>query len=214
MTRRLVILAVLCLLCSGYLARMSGAEAVPLRQPLAELPMTIDGWSGTETARFSPQIERVLGVDEYISRTYAENRNSRVSLYMGYYQSQRQGDTIHSPLNCLPGAGWQPVASGRASISVGNGSEKIEVNQYVIQKGLERQVVLYWYQSHGRVVASEYASKAYMVLDAIRTNRTDAALVRITSPIGPGDPDGSAAAARATRFVQSVFPLLRSYLPS
>jgi EpsI family protein len=121
---------------------------------------------------------------------------------------------MHSPLNCLPGAGWSPVSFRRMDIDVpANGSveRRINVNRYVIEKGVDRQLVLYWYQAHGRVVASEYWGKFYLVLDAIRTNRTDGALVRIVAPIRSSEDD---AEAQAVAFAQALFPLLGKYLPS
>jgi EpsI family protein len=138
-----------------------------------------------------------------------------VGLYMGFYGSQRQGDTIHSPLNCLPGAGWQPVSEGRLQIANADGQGRdITVNRYVVQKGVERQLVLYWYQSHGRVVASEYTSKLYLIHDAIRLNRTDGSMVRVIAPIKVNAADEGAAAERlAEEFVRVIFPLLPAYLP-
>ena len=94
-----------------------------------------------------------------------------VGLYAGYYRSQRQGDTIHSPQNCLPGAGWRPVSSATINLTSPGGS--VPVNQYVIQKGLDQQVVLYWYQGRGRVVANEYANKALLMWDAATLQRTN-----------------------------------------
>jgi EpsI family protein len=140
-------------------------------------------------------------------------------LYIGYYESQRQGDTIHSPLNCLPGAGWQPISKSYVPIpvsSAGTEGRTITVNRYVIEKGLERQVVLYWYQSHGRVVANEYKSKVLMVYDAMRLNRSDAALVRVISGYvsSEGEEGERAADQRATEFTKQMFPLLDKYLPS
>jgi EpsI family protein len=135
---------------------------------------------------------------------------------IGYYQSQREGDTMHSPLNCLPGAGWLPVSQSRTKIQVkdGESTREIEVNDFVIEKGLDRQAVLYWYQSHGRVVASEYWGKIYTVTDAIRLNRTDAAMVRVICPVSGSD--GAAerrAEEAATAFTKAMFPLLGRYLP-
>ena len=130
------------------------------------------------------------------------------------YGSQRQGDTIHSPLNCLPGAGWEPLSEGRTTIAnAGGPGVDIEVNRYVVQKGLDRQLVLYWYQSHGRVVASEYTSRLLLIHDAIRMNRTDGSMVRVIAPIAVGS-DGAAAEALATEFVRSLFPRLAGYIPS
>jgi len=135
---------------------------------------------------------------------------------MGYYGSQRQGDTIHSPLNCLPGAGWTPVSQGQLAIANADGAGRdIIVNRYIVQKGLERQLVLYWYQSHGRVVASEYWSRAFLINDAIRLNRTDGSLVRVIAPIAvDADDSGAAAQDLAEEFVRVLFPQLPSYLPN
>jgi EpsI family protein len=152
----------------------------------------------------------VLGVDDYVLRAYSSG-DQIVGLYVGYYRSQRQGDTIHSPMNCLPGAGWVPVQAGRMRIPTTGGGE-VEVNRYLIQKGEERQVALYWYEGRGRTVASEYWSKAYLVWDAASRNRTDGALVRVLSPVARGE-DADAAARRAEAFTARLLPLLPAYVP-
>jgi EpsI family protein len=136
---------------------------------------------------------------------------------MGFYGTQRQGDSIHSPLNCMPGAGWEPLSKALKTIDVpGNqGPAEIAVNRMVIGKGLDRMLVLYWYQSHGRAIASEYWSKLYLIHDAMRINRTDAALVRVIVPIPLNTPESeSTAEAQATGFVRSMYPLLHKYVPS
>jgi EpsI family protein len=201
---------------AAYLAATSRPEQVPARQPFIEFPRRIAQWSGREALPFTPDILAVLGADEYVNRIYTSDKGA-LALYIGYYQSQRQGDTIHSPLNCLPGAGWLPVSKEHTRIPLTDPEHptatEIRVNRIVIQKGLEKQLVLYWYQSHGRAEPNEYWSKAYMIYDAVRLNRTDAALVRVVSPIGPDDADASAATERATDFVQAMFPSLVMYLP-
>jgi EpsI family protein len=155
----------------------------------------------------------VLGVDDYINRTYYNADLFPASLYIGYYQSQREGDTMHSPLNCLPGAGWNPTKRGHIFIPV-DGREPLEINRIVISKGTAKQVVLYWYQSRDRVVASEYWGKIYTVIDAVRTNRTDAALVRIVAPVAGGDAEAEMAAEQyAAEFVKGLWPLLARFLP-
>lgn len=214
MTKRLIILSVCFLLTAVYVARAMEPELVPLREPLKSMPLQIDRWSGRDGPRFTEEIEKVLGVDEYLNRYYFAPGEPFASLYVGYYQSQREGDTIHSPLNCLPGAGWMPVVTGRTEIKVEGRESPIIVNQFVIEKGLDRQVVLYWYQSHGRVVASEYWSKAYLIYDAVRLNRSEAAMIRVISPVLPSDGNDAAAIQRATAFVQAVFPHLGRSLPS
>jgi EpsI family protein len=218
MIRRLLITSVLLLAGAGYLAHATRAETVPPRRPLATLPLRMDPWEGRESQPFAANVLAVLGVDEYVTRVYLSGKAPYVGLYVGYYESQRQGDTMHSPLNCLPGAGWQSIRQGRTALTVtdtGGASRAITVNQFVIQKGLDRMMVLYWYQSHGRVIASEYTSKMYMVYDAMRLNRTDGALVRVITPItGTSAADEDAAAQRAAAFVQNLFPSLSGVLPS
>ena len=102
---------------------------------------------------------RPAWVDDYVNRVYVEASGAPVGVYIGYYASQRQGDTMHSPQNCLPGAGWRPIETGYQDLPTGSASSR--VNRYVIQKGLDRQVVLYWYQGRGRVVANEYINKCF-----------------------------------------------------
>lgn len=211
-TWRLIVLSVCMLGAAAIGVRGMQPELTPLREPLDRLPMTLNGWSGHDAPSFTPEILEQLGVDEYINRIYVAS-NQPLSLYVGYYQSQRSGDTIHSPQNCLPGAGWLPVSSSRLTLQVDGRADPVVVNRMLIQKGVERQIVLYWYQSHGRVVASEYWSKAYLVYDAVRLNRSDAAMVRVVSPVLPGEDDSAGAEQRAVSFVETVFPHLDRFLP-
>jgi EpsI family protein len=218
MVTRLLIASALLLAGAGYIAHASTTEVTAPRESLSQLPLRFDRWQGRDEPAFPATILAVLGVDEYVNRIYGTGREPVVSLYVGFYQSQRQGDTMHSPLNCMPGAGWEPVKQDRATYDVklsDGGVQSITVNQFIIQKGLDRQMVQYWYQSHGRVVASEYTSKAYMVYDAMRLNRTDAAMVRVITPIVGETHEGEMAAARrVTEFVQGLFPQLARMLPA
>ena len=204
-----------CLAATAFVMANARASEVPIgRTVFASFPMTFDGWRAVNDPPMEEAILKVLGVDDYLSRAYYRPDGSVIGLYMGYYGSQRQGDTIHSPLNCLPGAGWEAVSQGRATIAnAGGPGVDIVVNRYVVQKGLERQMVLYWYQSHGRVVASEYTSRLLLIHDAIRLNRTDGSMVRVVSPIAAGS-DGADAEALAADFVRAIFPRLSEYIPS
>jgi exosortase D (VPLPA-CTERM-specific) len=206
---RAVIMSMVLVAAAIYVGDAAKTESVAIREPLARLSIQVGKWQGQPAEKLSNQILAKLGVDEYVSRLYFNPGHSQIHLYVGYYGSQRQGDTIHSPKNCLPGAGWLPVKSGRLVIPDAAGAP-IEVNRYVIQKGLEKQVVLYWYQSHGRVIASEYWAKIYLVLDAIRMNRTDGALVRVISPAVDSE---QAAERRSIDFVRALFPHLSRHLP-
>jgi EpsI family protein len=170
-TRRVIVLLGLFLATWGFLARAAKAEPTPIREPLTALPLTIQDWRGRVEPEFEPKILAVLGVDDYTSRTYFRPASPPAGLYVGYYSSQRQGDTIHSPLNCLPGAGWIPVRQTRVVLPVRTApdgpDQTIEINDVIIEKGLDRQVVYYWYQSHQRVVASEYWGKIFTVVEGV-----------------------------------------------
>ena len=192
-----------------FLHILSHGEAVVPRAPLRELPYTLCSWTGKEQPLDS-RIVQAVGVSDYSNRLFFNQFDPPVQLYVGYYASQRTGDTIHSPKNCLPGAGWDPVQSGYATIAVPDG-RKIVVNEYVIQQGLDKQLVFYWYQGRGRVVASEYAGKFWMVADAITRNRTDGSLVRLVTPMNDAE---NKARARLESFTQLVFPRLDELIPN
>jgi len=185
------------------------AEAVVLHRPLRELPYNLGGWTGREQP-LEDRIVQAVGVSDYTNRIYSGQPAGFAQLYVGYYASQKTGDTIHSPKNCLPGAGWDPVQSGYTKISV-PGGRQIIVNEYVIQQDLDKELVFYWYQERGRVIASEYSAKFWMVADAISRNRTDGALVRLVTPINDDEVE---ARARLMSFTQIVFPHLESVLPN
>lgn len=185
----------------------------PRAVSLDSLPNTVASWTGGE-APFAPDVIAALGVDAYVHRIYSAPADPPVSLYVGYYESQRTGDTIHSPQNCLPGAGWLPVTTERVDLDVPGRAAPVTINRVLIQKGLERQIVLYWYQSRGRVVASDYWSKIYLVYDAARHHRSDAAMVRVITPITGADRSERDADARAEAFVRAMFPDLDRLLPS
>jgi EpsI family protein len=188
--------------CAGFLgARGAGAEQPVTRDSLTTFPRSIGSWTSAGEVPLDDSVIRVLGVDDYVSRTYLNASGEPANLYVGYYASQRQGDTIHSPQNCLPGAGWQPVESARTSLVVDGAT--LPVNRYVIEKGPERQVVLYWYQGRGRVVANEYANKLWLMVDAARLRRTNGSLVRIIAP----------QERAAVDFARAVYPRLPGYLP-
>ena len=208
---RLIVLAGCFALTSAYLSVTLRSEPVLQRSSFVDFPNRLGEWSATPTEEFDPAVLGALGVDEHVNRYYASGNRS-AHLYIGYYKTQREGDAIHSPMNCLPGAGWLPVSTGALELPAGGTA--IRVNRYVIQKGLDKQLVLYWYQSHGRTVASDYWSKIYLVLDSIRLNRTDAALVRVIAPYDERSKDPEQVAERtAAAMVGEVYPLLGRYLP-
>jgi EpsI family protein len=134
------------------------------------------------------------------------------TLFIAYFETQRTGKTPHSPKNCLPGSGWIPSRSGTVSIPIPGLAHLIDVNQYIVSRGQNQSIVLYWYQDRSRVIASEYAAKIYTVADSIRYNRSDTALVRVVVGVDDGDING--AEATAASFVKAFFVRLRDYLPA
>ncbi len=209
------IVVFVCLAGGAVMTRAERQEAVPIRASFALFPMQIGEWRGIQEPPFDSTVLAVLGVDDYLTRAYFDPGKAGVGLYIGYWESQRQGDTIHSPLNCLPGSGWQPVSKTTIEVPNGIGDDRIAVNRYVVRKGLDSHVILYWYQSHGRVVANEYWSRLFLIRDAVRLNRSDGSIVRVIAPVLPDVENAEAAAERtAARFVKVMFPLLSAYLPS
>lgn len=209
---RLFVIAALLAGTAAYLNAAARPEQIPERKTLSAFPMTIGEWNGQRAPDLDATTLQVLGVDDYLSRIYLLSGEPVLSVYVGYYTSQRKGDTIHSPMNCLPGAGWTPLVAERIKVGTHEGVP-IDVNRVLIQKGDERQVALYWYQGRGRSVANEYLSKAFLVWDAATRHRTDGALVRVISPIRPSDPSGRLADERTRRFVAMMYPHLGEYLP-
>jgi EpsI family protein len=183
------------------------SEASVPRERLQTLPLTLEGWQGRAATPLPKDVVALLGVDEHVYRSYVQS-GIPVNLYAGYYESQKRGDAIHSPQNCLPGSGWYFLDSRTRDIRIGRSS--VSVNQHVIQKGAQTQVVLYWYQGRGRVVANEYANKALLVWDAATKRRTSGGLVRIMTPVLT---TADAAAADATAFAAVLLPWLERVMP-
>lgn len=194
------------------LRSISHGESIPLRQSFADFPLHIEPWSG-RMRELDTKVLAVLRVDDYILRHYADAQGMPLELYIGYYRSQRQGATYHSPKNCLPGAGWTFLSTGKTRIPLPlSPATAVEINQFVIQKGLDKQLVLYWYQDRGRIITSEYWAKFYMIWDAMARNRTDGSFVRITLPFS-GENEAEAV-ERGRLFAAKLLPLLSAYLPS
>jgi EpsI family protein len=205
---RILMTAGLLVGATALLHHLSHGERVPPHRPLRAFPLVLENWKGAD----SPILERIItavGVDDYLNRVYANGGTPPVMLYVGYYESQQTGDLAHSPKNCLPGSGWEPVRASRLTIEV-PGLRPIQVNQYLVKKGLDELLVLYWYQGRGRVIASEYWGKVWLVADAITRNRTDVALIRISTPTVDGE---VRARNRAAEFAQAVYPRLSQFLP-
>jgi EpsI family protein len=160
----------------------------------------------------SKDVLDVLGPGDFLTRQYqyGSSRPS-VGLFIAYFPSQRSGDAIHSPKNCLPGAGWVPVRSDRVTLNL-PGQVPFKANRYLIAKGQERQLVLYWYWAHHRAVASEYWAKYYLVADSIRMHRSDGSLIRLTTAFLPRE-SVDAAQKRLLALADNISPVIDKYVP-
>ena len=203
------VVAAAMLLVAGILATHSFRPTVAAapRWPLRDFPSDI-GLSHSEDRPFETQIVRAVGADDYINRVYLGSALP-IELYVGYYKDQRSGDRIHSPKNCLPGSGWEAVHSTRVQIG-SEGGVPVLVNGYLVAQGTRRNMVLYWYQSHGRIVASEYLAKILLIADGLKNRPTNGALVRIWTSAADGE---ASAQARAVDFARRVYPQIEEFLP-
>jgi len=196
-------------LATGFWAGgVRSTDVIPARDHLSALPLELAEWRGRDASPLADDVIAQLGVDEYVNREYVRPGTNPVAVYVGYYASQRTGDTVHSPQNCLPGGGWRPVERRRVTLVAGG--RPVNVNSLVIQKDLDRQLVYYWYQGRGRVVASDYANKAFLVLDAVRIRRSDGGLVRAITAIATTP---AAAGIELAAFTAMLVPHLDRYLP-
>ena len=184
-------------------------EAHVSRRDLKDFPAQIGSWRQVgDDLRFDEETEKVLRADDYLSRNFVSNGRA-ASFYVGYYATQRNGATYHSPLNCLPGSGWVMTDPARITITPEGGATSFEANRFVIANGRDRALMIYWYQGRGRAVASEYWGKVYTVLDSVRRRRSDGAMVRIMVPVGKSQDEAqdtaveiaSQAASQLTPFV-------------
>ena len=183
---------------------------MPPVRPLADFPGEVAGFRQIgEDQLFSDEIMQVLGVDHYIMREYRDKDGYRLWLYIGYYESQTKGDIIHSPKHCMPGSGWSPLSQSVESLNLSGDSRPVSIAQMFMQKGLEKQLVHYWYHGRGRVIANEYLDRGLMILDSLLRRRSDGALVRITGTGG----DFVVAAEKQQHFAAELLRIIPQYLP-
>ena len=189
----------------------SPGEAVPMRRALDAFPDSIAGWHARQDSLLQSDIQSLLTIDDYLMRRYVDEAGRSLWLYVGYWASQRRGAAqVHSPRNCLPASGWEPIEASRVTIDVAGRPGSLTVNRYLIQKDRELQVVMYWYHAQGTPIAGEIPAKIQMMRSAIFRNRTDGALVRVSSSVSGGVADTT---ERLVRYVQALYPILGDYLP-
>lgn len=217
--------AMLMIVTLGLLLHRGDVDRVPPSDPLSLMPTSIDGMTSQDYP-LDAEVLSVLGKGDFLNRTYSVSDpkvaaeraatgpggNYPMGVFIGYFPTQRTGQSIHSPQHCLPGAGWIFESSRYSSLDDING-KRFNVGEYVINNGEIKQFVIYWYQAHGRSIANEYRAKAYMLADAIRYNRTDGALIRVITPIAPTETIDSAR-QRAIHFTSHMTPYVPQFIPN
>jgi EpsI family protein len=194
-------------------------DRVPPSRPLSELPTTIGNRTSVEIP-IDAETLAILGKGDFLNRIYTLPRDvpahpsdyADIGLYIAYFATQRSGQSIHSPQNCLPGAGWTFQSASVTAFTDSTGKE-YRVGEYLITNGTTTEEALYWYQLHGESIASDYKAKFYTLGDSIRYGRTDEALIRIMTPVAAGE-DRSQARSRVIGFAQQIAPLLPAYVPN
>jgi EpsI family protein len=208
-----VLTAVLLLQAAAFYAIASRSEQAPLVSPLTLFPPALGGWTMARDVPIEKEVQDVLKADDTLNRVYVNSSQIGYAfLFIAYFKTQRYGQAPHSPKNCLPGSGWEPVETGRETIEVPGWDAPIVTNRYVVEHGDDKSVVLYWYQTHQRIIASEYWAKFWLVVDSVRYRRSDTSLVKIVVPVH--DNDIGAATAVGVEFIQAMFPSLLKQLPS
>jgi EpsI family protein len=203
---------ILLLQAIAFYAVASRSELIPSVPPLTQFPTAIASWYMTQNIPIEQEILDVLKADDTLNRVYFDEANGRIAtLYIAYFKTQRAGQSPHSPKNCLPGSGWEPLDVGITTLAVPGWDTPISINRYVVQHGEEKSVAYYWYQSHSRVIATEYAAKFWLVADSIRYHRSATALVRVVVPVR--DNQVTQASAVGLDFIRALFPKLEEQLP-
>jgi EpsI family protein len=207
--------AVVALLLSGtglFLHTRTRSVVAPARTSLASFPIQLGDWVGTDIP-ISPEILNKLDRGEFLQRAYQDQITGApdMYLYLAYFPNQHAGQRRHSPEDCLAGSGWSTVESGTTTLSL-PGHAPFPANRYLVTKGPDRQLVLFWFWERGRGVASEDWADFYLVFDSLRINRSDDALIRINTPL-QAEEDPDAAQRRMLSFAAQVSSLLNSYVP-
>ncbi|MBL8230298.1 MAG: EpsI family protein [Bryobacterales bacterium] len=188
-------------------------EPVRVVSRLATFPQELGEWKMVQEGVVEKEVMDVLRADDVVTRWYGSARHTAVaSLFIAYFGTQRSGKAPHSPKNCLPGSGWVPVLNDQISVDVPGRQGPLEANRYVVARGDDKSMVIYWYHTPFRTVASEYRAKVYTALDSIRYNRSDTAVVKVTIPIR-GVRTQEEVTEMAKDFIRAFYAKLDPYFP-
>lgn len=184
-------------------------ELIPDRSAFVDFSMRIGKWQGNPQP-VEPQLISALRFDDYLLADYAAPGSGPLTLYMAYYQSQRKGQSAHSPQSCIPGGGWEITSKRTVNLPMAGLAEP--VNRVLIQKDRQKQLVLYWFKQRDRIVSNEYLVKLYLLWDALTRQRSDGALIRLSAAVDPGE-DEQDVEQRLLQFAQTIQPQLNRYIP-
>lgn len=208
--KRTLIIILIMLITAALTGFASQSERIAPNKPFSEFPLEIGQWKGIKS-ELDQDVYNILGVEDYILANYRKTPGEMVNLYVGFYQSQKEGDIIHSPKNCMPGSGWNITDTSIVPVNMEKTGKDIKVIKLLLQKGAEKQVVLYWFQSRGRIISSEYMQKIWLVIDSVTKHRTDGSFVRLISPVTI---DEQTTVKLLKEFANKVYPILNEHIPS
>lgn len=210
-TYRVIIVVSIMLATSLTLAYFNQSEDIEINKSLSGFPLQIGDWQG-KSYQFEQWVNEKTGVDDSFVGRYFIGSGQYIELYIGYYENQREGDTIHSPKNCMPGSGWNIIESSIVEVRMPSAKKSsIKVAKLILQNGSKREMMLYWYHSRGRIIASEYYHKFFLVFDSLSKHRTDGSFIRLISPISKNEQE---TLALLKRFISLLFPIIQEYIPS
>ena len=205
------IAAVILLAQTAFYYSGSAKETIPSIAPWSQFPGEIENWKASSDMALEQEVLSALQPDDYLARTYVSSTDPHaISFFVGYFNSRRDGRAPHSPQWCLPGAGWKSLSVETVYVPIPQMRSSVPINEYLIEKGMNKELVLYWYHQGGRTVANEVVAQVYSLPDLIFHSRTDTALVRIIVPVSGNDIAG--ARASGINFVQAAFPLIRKHI--
>ena len=185
------------------------------RDPFVLFPSSVGDWSAGQSVTLDKGVEQVLGADDYLSVSLLQPGTPGVDLFMAWYADQDRGG-VHSPEVCLPGAGWEiaqldAIDAPQKLVDVAGGP--FTLNRAIIQKGVDRMVVYYWYEQQGTRTASMFRAKLELMMGKVKNGRDDSAIVRMITAIGPDESD-AAAEARLIDATASVLGRLDRFIPA
>jgi EpsI family protein len=208
-TNRIALICIILVATFGVRTWLSAAPKVASHRPLSEFPQQLGDYQMIASQSVDSDVQAVLKADDSMIRWYQASDGKRAEIFVAYYAVQKAGESMHSPKNCLPGSGWQPTLNDRVTVNGPNGP--VEVNRYIVEKGGDRSLILYWYHSGNRIYASEYWGKAYLIADSARTGQRDGAIARIVMAL-PKNASVDAVSQEAAKLAGTLQTAVRPFV--